>query len=466
MDQKVKNARILFKVLALFTAMFFVMSFVYGIMTGTTGEIIPKFLEILRTPAQCTQDMYGISVAGTYFNMGMCCLLMLVYIVCCGGMDAVNSGTVAAFFLTVGFSSWGMNVMNMLPLMLGMQVYALLKKKTPVQMMNLGIFATAIAPIMSEVILRWPGYANGNGGSVVADGVYTSYNTLAAINPTGIIVALVIAILFCCFYPALCAKAPNFHFGCDLFNAGPPAGFLCLMTIGFLFKVTNVAPPSNGPGQSPVEVFGFVLVSYGLVFLICFILGMMLDKDALKNYGKLIADSGHGSDFIDKYGIGATLINFAVYGAFILAFYTAMKFCFGAKFSGPIAGVVWCAFTWVAAGAHPGNVLPIGIGYVLISLVSTRLCPALNIGAEAGRLGMNTVGILIAFSYATGMAPISGKYGILWGIIAGAMHFAIVTLIPLQYNFFNFYNGGFTAGVVSFVLIPFIEHWFPEKASN
>ena len=59
MDQKVKNARILFKVLALFTLMFFVMSFVYGGMTGTTSEIWPKFLEILRTPAQCTQDMYG-----------------------------------------------------------------------------------------------------------------------------------------------------------------------------------------------------------------------------------------------------------------------------------------------------------------------------------------------------------------------------------------------------------------------
>ena len=52
MDQKVKNARILFKVLALFTAMFFVMSYVHGIMTGTTGENIPKFLEIIRAPAQ------------------------------------------------------------------------------------------------------------------------------------------------------------------------------------------------------------------------------------------------------------------------------------------------------------------------------------------------------------------------------------------------------------------------------
>ena len=460
MDQKVKNARILFKVLALFTLMFFAMSVVYGVMNNQVADIIPGWIRILKTPAQCTQDMYGVSVVGTYFNMAMCCLLMLLYIVVCGGMDAVNSGTVAAFFLTVGFSSWGMNVMNMLPLMIGMQVYAALKKKTPASMMNLGIFSTAIAPIMSEVVLRWPGYtAPGVEGST---GVAAMSNL--PIHPGGFVVAFIIAILFCCFYPALCAKAPNFHFGCDLFNAGPPAGFLCLMTIGFLFKVTNVPLPSNGPGQSQVEIFGFVLVSYLIVFAICFILGMMLDKDALANYGKLIKDSGHGADFIEKYGIGATLINFAVYGVFILAFYSVMKFCFGAKFSGPIAGVVWCAYTWVAAGAHPGNVLPIGIGYVLISLVSTKLCPALGIGAEAGRLGMSTVGILIAFSYSTGMAPISGKYGVIWGIIAGMMHFAIVTLIPLQYDFFNFYNGGFTAGVVAFVLIPFIEHWWPAKA--
>ena len=459
MDQKVKNARILFKVLVLFTAMFFVMSFVWGAMTGTTGEIIPKFLEILRTPAQCTHDLYDISVAGTYFSMGMCCLLMIVYIVCCGGIDAVNSGTVAAFFLTVGFSSWGMNVMNMLPLMLGMQVYAAIKKKTPVQMMNLGIFATAIAPIMSEVVLRWPGYT---APGIENTGVAGMSNL--PIQPTGFVIAFIIAILFAMFYVPMCAKAPNFHFGCDLFNAGPPAGFLCLMTIGFLFKVTNTPLPSNGPGQSSVEVFEFVVISYCIVFAICLILGLILDKNALKNYGKLIKDSGHGADFVEKYGIGATLVNFAVYGVFVVAFYTFCKFCFGAKFSGPIAGVVWCAFTWVAAGAHPGNVLPIGIGYVIVSLISTVLCPALGVGAEAGRLGMSTVGILIAFSYSTGMAPISGKYGVIWGIIAGIMHFAIVTLIPLQYDFFNYYNGGFTAGVVAFVLVPFIEHYWPDKA--
>ena len=466
MDQKVKNAKILFKVLALFTAMFFVMSFVYGAMTGTTGEIIPKFIDILKTPAQCTHDLFDLSVAGTFFNMGMCCLLMLLYIICCGGMNSVNSGTVAAFFLTVGFSSWGMNVLNMLPLMLAMQVYAFLKKKTPASMMNLGIFSTAIAPIMSEVMLRWPNYN---------DDILKGATNLT-IQPTGILIAFVIAIIFCCFYVPMCAKAPNFHFGCDLFNAGPPAGFLCLMIIGFILRLPNLggvafntSTVSNGPGVvdfasrniDPEFLFRFVLVSYIIIFAICFIIGMKLDKDALKNYGKLIKDSGHGADFIEKYGIGATLINFAVYGLFILVFYTCMKFCFGAKWAGGVTGVVWCAYTWVAAGAHPLNVLPIGIGYVIASLISTNL----HLGPDASRLGMHHVAILIAFSYATGMAPISGKYGVIWGIIAGMMHFAIVTLIPLQYDFFNFYNGGFTAGVVSFVLIPFIEHWFPEKAS-
>ena len=467
MDQKEKNAKILFKVLVLFTAMFFVMSFVYGFMHGSVGEIIPKFIEILKTPAQCTHDLYTISIPATYFNMGMCCLLMLIYIVCCGGMNAVNSGTVAAFFLTVGFSSWGMNVLNMLPLMIGMQVYAVIKKKTPVSMMNLGIFATAIAPIMSEVMLRWPGYKAPGIESTLGAGMSN-----LPIQPMGILIAFVIAILFCLFYPPMCAKAPNFHFGCDLFNAGPPAGFLCLMTIGFLMKVPNVGgvafngtTVSNGPAVGE-EVYGFVMISYGIVFLICLILALCLDKDALKNYGKLLKDSGHGSDFIEKYGIGATLVNFAIYGAFILAFYSCMKFAFGAKVAGGVAGVVWCAYTWVAAGAHPLNVLPIGIGYVLISLVSTKLCPMLGIGAETGRLGMNSIAILIAFSYATGMAPISGKYGAIWGIIAGMMHFAIVTLIPLQYDFFNFYNGGFTAGVVAFVLIPFIEHYWPKTAEQ
>ena len=465
MDQKVKNAKILFKVLVLFTAMFFVMSFVYGAMTGTTGEIIPKFVEILKTPAQCTHDLYTVSIPATYFNMGMCCLLMLVYIICCGGLNSVNSGTVAAFFLTVGFSSWGMNILNMLPLMLGMQVYALIKKKTPASMMNLGIFATAIAPIMSEVMLRWPGYTEAN--LKPAEGVVL---TNFAIQPTGVILAFVIAILFCLFYPPMCAKAPNFHFGCDLFNAGPPAGFLCLMTIGFLMKVPNAggvafntSTVSNGPAVG-TEVYEFVMIAYLIVFIICGILAVIIDKDACKNYGKLIKDSGFGSDFIEKYGIGATLMNFCVYGIFILLFYSCMKFAFGAKVAGGVAGVVWCAYTWVAAGAHPLNVLPIGIGYVLISLVSKNVFPTLGIGADAGRLGMDSIAILIAFSYATGMAPISGKYGAIWGIIAGMMHFAIVTLIPLQYDFFNFYNGGFTAGVVAFVLVPFIEHYWPDKA--
>ena len=58
---------------------------------------------------------------------------------------------------------------------------------------------------------------------------------------------------------------------------------------------------------------------------------MKLDKDALKKYLKLLKDSGRGVDFVNTYGIGATLINFAVYGMFILLFYTFAKIFFVKK---------------------------------------------------------------------------------------------------------------------------------------
>ena len=49
MHQKVKNARILFKVLALFTLMFFAMSVVYGVMNNQVADIIPGWIRILKT---------------------------------------------------------------------------------------------------------------------------------------------------------------------------------------------------------------------------------------------------------------------------------------------------------------------------------------------------------------------------------------------------------------------------------
>ena len=43
------------------------------------------------------------------------------------------------------------------------------------------------------------------------------------------------------------------------------------------------------------------------------------------------------------------------------------------------------------------------------------------------------------------------------GIIAGILHYCTVTSVPAIHGGFNLYNGGFTSGLVAFVLVPVLE---------
>ena len=453
----------LYIIMVLFTLMFFMMAIVYSLINNCFFDIIDGFARILRTPAQCTHDAFSISVPGAFFNTGMCGLLILVYILFFGEIKKVNSSTIAAFFLSVGFGTWGMDIFNMLPPMLGIMIVMGLRKKDLSDKVNLGIFSTALSPLLTEVMLRWPDYKTTINGIEI---VTSSANvTNLSFKPMGVVVAMIIGLIIGFVYPAVSKHASKMHLGYSLFNAGPAAGFLCAIFVGLLFKVTNIAIPTNGPSYAKEE-FLFVFISYSIMFVICFIYGLLIEPNAIGKYIKLIKDHGHSSDFIEKYGIGAVLINFAVYGMFILLFYTLMRYLFGAKFGGPVVGVIFGAMTWVAAGAHPLNVLPIGIGYILMSLFSTVVCPLLDIGNDAGRLGMESVPILIGFAYATGMAPITGHYGALAGIIAGMLHFAIVTLTPNLYGGFNYYNGGMTAALVVFEFVPVLEEYWPRDIKD
>ena len=68
--------------------------------------------------------------------------------------------------------------------------------------------------------------------------------------------------------------------------------------------------------------------------------------------------------------------------------------------------------------------------------------------------------IIVGACFASGMAPISGVYGPLAGIVAGILHYCLVTSVPAIHGGFNLYNGGFTSGLVAFLLVPVLDHFF------
>ena len=127
-----------------------------AVLSPDRGQMLTGLAQILMSPAQLTKDYFEIgSVSGTFLNVslvGFVCAAMT----CLPGA-AVNGTTIAAYFLTTGFSFWGINFLNMWPFFLGVMVHALVRKEPFPKYVNLAMFATALCPLASEMLLRYPG---------------------------------------------------------------------------------------------------------------------------------------------------------------------------------------------------------------------------------------------------------------------------------------------------------------------
>ena len=397
------------------------------------GEMITGLARILMSPAQLTKDYFAVgSVSGAFLNVslvGFVCAAMT----CLPGA-AVNGLTVAAYFLTTGFSFWGINFLNMWPFFLGVMLHALARKEPFPKYVNLAMFATALCPLASELLLRYPNDAEVHG-----------------VTLTGVALMLVVGGLIGFLTPAMAAHSPSVHKGYDLYSAALPGVLLGLMAVAVLYKsLGNTVPEiaATLDGSHPGMVWGFCIIFFGL----CVLAGFWLNGKSFKGYGALLKDTGHKADFTAKYGPGLAIMNVGVYGLMILAYYIFVNAIQGdalAGFNGVTIGIVFCMVCFGAAGAHPGNVWPIMVGYVAFSYAAT-----LGFG---GVFPVNAQAIMVGLCFASGLAPIAGDYGWWAGILAGGMHYLLVTSIPAIHGGFSLYNGGFTALVIAIILVPQLE---------
>ena len=422
------SGRLLRTVLCAFSAAFLV----GALCAADCGEMLAGLGRIVLGPAQLTRDYFKPelgSVSGAMLNAALvgaslCALLFLP-------AATVTGATVLGYFLTVGFCFYGINILNVLPLILGVYVCSLIKREPFGKYVNFAMFSTAVAPLISEVLFRYPS----------ADAVH-------AVTPLGVGLALLIGLATGFAMPALCAHAPSFHKGYDIYNAGPAAGFWCMLLYALMYRATGIAAPA--PALELGESFrAFVNAFCGAAFALCAALGLALNGGT-GDYRALLVDSGYRADFTKKYSAGANLVNLGVYGLFILLYYNLI----GASFNGVTMGAVFCMVCCCMSGATPLNVLPIMLGYGVMGLLN-------RFGWTA--FALNAQGIVVGLCFSSGLAPISGEYGIVAGIVAGALHYCLVTLAPLVHGGFNLYNGGFTAGIVCFVCAPILEQYFKKK---
>ena len=393
--------------------------------------------QIISQPSKVSTNYFAVGgYAATFLNMGLVALISLLLFVLCKGTP--NNVSTLAFILTLGFCSWGINILNIWPTIFGVLVYALVKKEKLGGLVNAMLFSTGIAPLITDLLIRYP-----NAETI-------------GFNLPGLGLALLVGLCIGFFLPAGLAHAPAVHKGFDLYSAALPIGMTAFLLNATLFKTLGVDLPA-APAADTLQVASQMTVNIfcGVVFGLCIVFAFLMGCKP-KDYWRLLSDPALVNNFSSTYGNATFLMNLGVYGLFILGYYNAI----GATFNGVTFGVIFCMLACCNSGSHPGNVWPIMLGYVVASTVFGWLAPL--VGGNF-TLPVNAQAIVVGLCYANGLSPIADKYGWKYGFVAAIMHYLLVTSVPNLHGGFCLYNGGFTAALICLILVPELERFSKTK---
>lgn len=391
----------------------FLIIFSLAFIFDTPKNIFTGYLNILQSPSVLISDYLRIGGLGaTLFNVATILFFNTLILT---KLEFKMTGPIFAGVLTIaGFSFFGKNLFNTLPIYLGIYLYSRTQKIDFKSFIIVVLFSTGISPLVSFMIFGtgWPLYYAIPAG--IFAGVFTGF-----------------------VLPAFSAHTIRFHRGYNLYNIGFALGVLSMLFAVILHSF-NVKLDVGGPTTEAYHS-ELVYMSLGLS-LIFLISAFIFDPKVIKKYPELLKSSGRlVSDFITDYGKAVSMLNVAVMGFISVG----MLLLLGLEINGPVMGGILTVMGFGAFGKHPRNAIPVMFGAWL--------------GVVLTNYSLDSVGMVIALLFVTAVSPIAGRYGPFIGIIAGFIH---ILITPLAYAFqggFDLYNNGFAAGFVAALMIPLLE---------
>ena len=432
-----------------FTVFFLISSLAAAVYTGEFGTVFYDWYLIMISPCPLVTDYLSIGGLGSaMLNAGACGLVCVLFMLGLKGESHVN--TLAGFFLVVAHCFYGLNFLNMWPCFLAPFIYLHLKKLDYKQNLHICMFSTSFSPFISEFLFRYTQRGSYQFGQL-------------NLEPEGVVLALAFSLLLGFIIPAILPGAQAWHKGYNLYNGGLAFGFFGFFVFNFMYKTMGIL--SMGRISRNNEIYNRFGHSYQLyanlffllIFAFCFFWGWFLNGKTVHGYRQMLKDTGHCSDFSEKYGMPVCLMNIGVHGSlFLLYLNLTITFTNGAGFTGPTIGVILAALTFTAMGQHPLNVWPILVGYQCLYFVTMFFCRA---NGREITWALSTQAYLNGVAFATGLCPIVGRYGIRAGVLAGFMCASMCTATGALHGGFVLYNGGFTTGITALILLTILEHY-------
>lgn len=402
-----------------FILLFFPLVFIItALILERPSSLIENLGRIIKSTDVLLIDYYEQgSLASGLLNSGLVSLIAIFLIYITG--KEVDGLTIASVFTIAGFALIGKSIFNVIPIYVGGYIYCLYSNKELKDSIVVLIFATTLAPIVSQIAFHY--------------GLDYKYSIPLSMLMGGFIGFIV--------HP-LGQSMYKFHDGYNLYNIGFTGGVIGVVIAGMLRNFGVEMNTVMVLSEAYHRFLLFYLIGF-FIFLIA--LGLYLDKYLLEKYKLLLKESGRSpNDFKKQYGQGVIFVNMGIMGIVSLAYILISK----GFINGPTMAGVLTVVGFSASGKTPKNTIPILIGVYL--------------SGSLGVIDTSSSSAIIAGLFGTTLAPVSGVYGLGAGILAGFMHIAVGSNILKGHGGIHLYNNGFAGGVVAGFLVPFLNI-FKEK---
>ena len=392
-----------------------VMLMILAFIIESPQSLVSGMMTILVSPSQLFTDYMEIaSVGSTLLNVA---IMLGISIYSYKKLEIPLNGTViGSLGMLAGFSFFGKNLFNSIPFMIGVWIYTKVTKQNYRNYVIVGLFGSALGPLIS-------------------------FLAFSGVLPQGwsVLIAYALGIFIGFILPQLSTQFLGFHQGFSLYNVGFTAGIIGMVVLGFMnaFGI-EVETRTLTSTQSPLILYQ-LLIGF-CVILIVTSFYLHFKKKEKYHFKLLLKLSGRlPSDFVEMTNLATVTLNMSIIG-FILLGYVLMN---GGQLNGPIVGSIIGVMSFGAFGNQVKNTVPVLVGIMIGSYLT---------GVEP-----TSTSALIAAIFGTTLAPVSGYYGPLAGMIAGFVHITLVSHVVVMHGGLNLYNNGFAGGFVAAVLVPIFE---------
>lgn len=348
----------------------------------------------------------------TMFNASIVCILNIFLLY---KMDMkINGLNIAALYQMFGFSFMGKNFLNIIPFYIGGYLYSKIEKKPYKSVVIATMFSTGLSPIVSITLHHF------------------NYNLI------GIILSFSLGLILGFIVPPISAHTLQIHGGYSLYNTGFASGFIAIIFYSVLRLMGISIIPNN---NFLISMDYVIIILLSCIFLFFIIYGYFKNNRSFKDYLELLKESGRlVSDFTVTEGFPTVLINMGTLGFLSILFI----FIFFPIINGPILSGLFSIIAFAGFGKHIKNVLPVMIGVVLSYYI-------------LGQSSISLTSFGVTLFFCTSLAPISGKFGFIPGIIAGFLNFTVVYNIGMAHAGLNLYNTGLASGIIAGTFVPLLQ---------